>query len=1047
MLDVHGNDSTTAYPLFQLVVIVAGSITSVLGLLVLIGWYTRSIMLMHVIPTAIPMPPSSALSFLLCGGGLVAIALGWSRLGGVCAASIATLSFLTLAAYVSGAPRGVDTLLLLLLPTATWYHPTRIAPNTAVCFMLASAALLVVTHPRQSRHMSLLAGLLGVVVLALAAVAGFAYLIDLPTAYQWGYATGMAVHTAAGLTMLGMGIIAYAWGQYRSRVIGTFRWVPGVVGLGVLVIILALWRVLMMHEHTLIERKVTIAKAELISQITQEIAASIQPLVRLARRWEIVGAPRQDEWETDATLYVRDYPGLQAIAWADATFTVRWVVPLAGNEAMPRQNLLAETSQRLILEHIQSNYEVTATHTFDVAPGDKGFHVYVPIFQAGVIHGLIVGVFRVQPLLDTLLKDIAPGFAITVFDGKDDIFDRHHGKLPPDTTWKQDGWLMLPGVLWRMQLWPTPELLAQEFSAVPKVVLLAGLLTVILLTALVHFVQTTRRHAAQMTTINRALQYEVAERKRAEAALRVSYQFLQSTLDALPAHIAILDASGTIVAVNMAWRHFADDNEFGAPAYGVGMNYLAVCDNVSDDVTGEARTVAQGIREVIGQQRSIFASEYACPSPAEPRWFLMRVVRFDSSEGVRVVIVHENITALKQAEVQVQHQQEALYQQEKLAAMGFLLASVSHELNNPLSIVMMQADLLREELGQTPAAERITELSQSAERCVRIVRNFLTLARQNPPQRTAVQLNAVIEEVMTLLAYALRVDNIVVHQHLATDLPTLWADPYQLHQVVLNLVTNAQQALRETAVSRQLTITTHAEATCTSVVFEVADTGRGIPVELQARIFEPFFTTKPPGVGTGLGLPLCQGIIESHGGAITVQSQAGHGTVFRVALPVTVMPMTKPSVPFIEPPASMAMPQMAILVVDDEEGISKALAYLFRRDGHRVETAANGHLALARLQERQYDLILCDLRMPELDGPGLYRALGFHAPHLLPRFIFLTGDTLNPEAQAFFNQTGAVRLNKPFRAVDVRRVVQRTLQTLNMAENAVPESRASLKQT
>ena len=154
------------------------------------------------------------------------------------------------------------------------------------------------------------------------------------------------------------------------------------------------------------------------------------------------------------------------------------------------------------------------------------------------------------------------------------------------------------------------------------------------------------------------------------------------------------------------------------------------------------------------------------------------------------------------------------------------------------------------------------------------------------------------------------------------------------------------------------------------------------------------------------------------------------------------MPMTRPSVSWIEPPASMAMPQMAILVVDDEEGISKALAYLFRRDGHQVETAANGHLALARLQERQYDLILCDLRMPELDGPGLYRALEFHAPHLLPRFIFLTGDTLNPEAQAFFNQTGAVRLNKPFRAVEVRRVVQRTLQTLNMAENTVPESRA-----
>jgi CheY-like chemotaxis protein len=126
----------------------------------------------------------------------------------------------------------------------------------------------------------------------------------------------------------------------------------------------------------------------------------------------------------------------------------------------------------------------------------------------------------------------------------------------------------------------------------------------------------------------------------------------------------------------------------------------------------------------------------------------------------------------------------------------------------------------------------------------------------------------------------------------------------------------------------------------------------------------------------------------------------------------------------------MSMPQKFILVVDDEAGIAKALAYLFRRDGHQVDTAANGHLALARLQEREYDLILCDLRMPELDGPGLYRALELHAPHLLQRFIFLTGDTLSPEAHTFFNQTGAVRLTKPFRAAEVRRVVQQTLQAL-----------------
>jgi two-component system NtrC family sensor kinase len=951
------------------------------------------------------------------------------------------LGLLTLIDYIFGVNLDINTLLLPLFSPGSMHLSRRIAPNTAVCFILTSLAFLTLSRPVRSRQTPLVAELLGGVVLALGAVAAFGYLVHLPTAYQWGYAPGMAVYTAVGCILLGISIIAYAWG-YRSRVIGTLQWLPGVVGIGLTVITLYLWRALMAHEHTLLERKVTIAKAEVTSALEQEIMARIRPLVHMARRWEIGGQPRQNEWETDALLHVRDYPGLQAIAWADASFTVQWVAPQPGNEAMQQHNLGAEETKWRTLKQVQTSYEVAATRTFDLPHGEKGFHVYVPIFHTGDIRGLIVGVFHVQPLLGTLMKDTTRSFAIAVFDGKERIYSRSHGSPELESTWGQDALLILPAILWRVRLWPTPELLAQEFSALPSVVLIAGLLTAMLLTALVHFAQTTQRHTAQVTTINQVLHHEITERKRVEAALRVSSQFFQSTLDALPAHIAILDESGTIVSVNMAWRQFADANGFEGPEYGVGMNYLTVCDNVDDD-GGDARAVALGIREVIGRQRRTFACEYTCPNPSEQCWFLMRVVRFDSIEGAHIVVVHENITALKQAEVQVQRQQETLYQQEKLAAMGFLLASVAHELNNPLSIVMMQADLLREELGEPALVERMAELNQSAERCVRIVRNFLTLARQNPPQRTAVQLNAVIDEVIALLAYALRVDNIDVHQRLAEDLPTLWADPHQLHQVVVNLITNAQQALRETVAIRQLTITTHADMAHSSVALEVADTGRGIPPDLRTRIFEPFFTTKPPGIGTGLGLSLCQGIIESHGGTITVQSPPGGGTVFRIELPITALPLAPP-ISATEAPTAMPTPQKTILIVDDEAGISKGLAYLFRRDGHQVDTAANGHFALARLQEREYDLILCDLRMPELDGPGLYRALEFHAPHLLHRFIFLTGDTLSPEAQTFLNQTGAARLNKPFRAAEIRRVVQQTLQALSM-EDSMPDSNAGPK--
>jgi PAS domain S-box-containing protein len=392
-----------------------------------------------------------------------------------------------------------------------------------------------------------------------------------------------------------------------------------------------------------------------------------------------------------------------------------------------------------------------------------------------------------------------------------------------------------------------------------------------------------------------------------------------------------------------------------------------------------------------------------------------------SNESLR-----KEVAERKRAEAQVQQQQEALFQREKLAAMGSLLASVAHELNNPLSIVMVQADLLNEEVNEETLAERIKVISQSAERCVRIVHNFLALARRAPPQRTHVELNALIAEAIPLLAYVLQVDNVDVEQDLADDLPLLWADRHQLHQVLVNLITNAHQALRDIPVPRRLMLTTRYDSASSLVILEVADTGPGIPPELQERIFEPFFTTKPPGVGTGLGLPFCKGIIEGHEGTISVESQVGRGAVFRIKLPVQAEAVTVPVNP--APESLLPVEGKEILIIDDEPGIVTALAYLLRRDGYHVDTSNNGRRALEKLQGRAYDLILCDLRMPELDGPGLYRELEEHLPHLLPRVVFLTGDTLSPEAREFLAKTGVSLLDKPFRASDVRRVVQQALQ-------------------
>jgi len=405
----------------------------------------------------------------------------------------------------------------------------------------------------------------------------------------------------------------------------------------------------------------------------------------------------------------------------------------------------------------------------------------------------------------------------------------------------------------------------------------------------------------------------------------------------------------------------------------------------------------------------------------------------------RTAALEREMTERQQAEAQLRQQQAVFFQHEKLAAMGTMLASVAHELNNPLAVIMMEADLLHEE-GQSPAptqsrqrqddvqAEPLKAIMQAAERCMRIVRNFLTLARQHPPERQNVALNTVIHGAMELLVYGLQVDTITLDWQLAPDLPVLWADPYQLHQVIVNLVTNAHHALRDGPLPRRLTLTTRYDPRGPEVVLEVADTGPGIPPALQTRLFEPFFTTKPPGVGTGLGLPLCRGIIEEHGGSISVESQPGQGTVFRVVLPLPAEASTGRAPGSPDTPPAVTNIAKTILVVDDEPGIARALAHLLRRDGHTVDTAANGQIALTKLPTQAYDLILCDLRMPELDGPGLYQALQQQHPHLLRRVIFLTGDTLSEEARTFLEQTEIPRLSKPFRAAEVRQLVQQVLQ-------------------
>jgi CheY-like chemotaxis protein len=258
------------------------------------------------------------------------------------------------------------------------------------------------------------------------------------------------------------------------------------------------------------------------------------------------------------------------------------------------------------------------------------------------------------------------------------------------------------------------------------------------------------------------------------------------------------------------------------------------------------------------------------------------------------------------------------------------------------------------------------------------------------------------------------------------DLPQTMADPDQLTQVLTNLITNAQQAMIGWSGPRELTIEAGHDSRRGQLRVTVSDTGPGIPGDLRSRIFDPFFTTKRSGSGTGIGLAVCRGIVEAHDGTISLGVGPGGGASFVVTLPIAGTVGIQPQ----EPPKAVAGgPTGRILVVDDEEPIREMLAEILIGDGHVVEQAGDGREALERLREAEYDLVISDLIMPRLDGPGLYEALCERDPKMAQHLVFITGDSLSKAAREFLQRSERPAIEKPFVPNEVRRAVADALKS------------------
>ncbi|MBI5407627.1 MAG: cache domain-containing protein [Nitrospirae bacterium] len=363
---------------------------------------------------------------------------------------------------------------------------------------------------------------------------------------------------------------------------------------------------------------------------------------------------------------------------------------------------------------------------------------------------------------------------------------------------------------------------------------------------------------------------------------------------------------------------------------------------------------------------------------------------------------------------------EQLIQAEKLSSLGEILSGVAHELNNPLTGVIGYCELLHETTQDKELKEQFDKINEAALRCKKIIENMLSFARQNKVTKKFSDMNEVIRQTVELKTYPLKVDNIEVIMDLDKHLPYTMLDAHMLLQVFLNIINNAHNAMVDKGGRGRLAITSRHEDGRIKISF--TDTGVGIPAANLKKIFDPFFTTREIGKGTGLGLSISYGIIKEHGGEIYAESSPGEGATFHIDLPVGHPEgdmEDREETALQEKGAKVS--KKKVLIIDDEPMLLDLLKAVIEEAGHEVDATSDARYALEKIRHAAYDLIICDMRMPHMDGKEFYREVEELSPGLQKKIIFSTGDVVNADTQSFLKQSGARWLEKPFTPTDLKR--------------------------
>ncbi len=766
------------------------------------------------------------------------------------------------------------------------------------------------------------------------------------------------------------------------------RWfLPVIAGIGILTIDLWSWRAINLHEHTQIEQMIKSEAEDVKDEIRTHIEQQVLALIRMGKRWEIRGKTPREEWESDAELYAGHLESFQAIEWVDASFHVRWIVPLEGNEQAQDLDLAFEKRRRIALEAARDRHEVTVTRSVDLVQGGKGFLVYVPLFLGEDFDGFILGVFRIQKLIDFILSDdVVLKYSIAIFDDKEEIYRHDDASRQLEKEWAQETSIEFYAVNWRVRVWPKPELLAEEQSALPELTLVMGLLTASLVVLIVYLGQTALLRAKRLESANQELEKQITERRKFEQELHDSEGRLRAILETAPNAIMTISEDGVIESLNPTAERM-----FGYVASKIiGQNFEILIPDLfhnkqnadgSEDVSIALRELIGG-HEIIAQRKddTIF-----------PVYLSMSEAKL-KDQKLFTAIIHD-ITKNKEDELELRKAREEADLASR--AKSEFLANMSHEIRTPMNGITGMAELALTTNLNPEQREYIKTIESSSELLLSIINDILDFSRVEAGQvvleNIPFDIQDVFKNTLESIGFAAADKGLELIWQIEPDVPTyLTGDPNRLRQILVNLLNNAFKFTEKGEIAARVKVIegTHSEEhelpqsgkKCV-LQFSVRDSGIGLSQKQQKVIFQPFAqadtsTSRKYG-GTGLGLSIVKRLVELMGGQVWIESPApgpvspgaGPGTIFHftACFDVDEKGMEEKTI------APESLQGLRVLIVDDNS-TNRLIFHKYIESWKMIpEELDSGEKVSAVIKEggragKPFSVLLLDMHMPGMDG-------------------------------------------------------------------------------